>query len=70
MILEALSDAGGIGYLKGQAEKNPAAFLTLVGKVLPMTVNASHSGPDGKPLVTRVIHVYTEDVPQSDDHRG
>lgn len=40
MILEALGEAGGVGYLTGQAEKNPAAFLTLVGKVLPMTVSA------------------------------
>ena len=38
MILGALADAGGQGYLARQAEENPTAFLSLVGKVLPMTV--------------------------------
>lgn len=42
MILTALDNKGGIQYLEEQAEKNPNAFLTLVGKVLPMTVQ----GPD------------------------
>lgn len=41
MVLEALSKAGGAAYLLKQAQTNPNAFLTLVGKVLPMTVNAS-----------------------------
>lgn len=40
MILGALSDAGGQRYLAEQAEKNPQAFMTLVGRVLPMTVSA------------------------------
>ncbi len=44
MILQALSGAGGVAYLQAQAEKSPGAFLTLVGKVLPMQVNASHTG--------------------------
>lgn len=38
MILGALDDAGGRKYLKAQSISNPTAFLTLVGKVLPMTV--------------------------------
>ena len=41
MILGALSDAGGQAYLARQAEANPAAFMTLVGKVLPLDVNAN-----------------------------
>lgn len=41
MILDALEKAGGVSYLLTQAQSNPNAFLTLVGKVLPMTVNAS-----------------------------
>jgi len=45
MILTALDDMGGVQYLKEQAEANPTAFLTLVGKVLPMTVQGS--GDDG-----------------------
>ena len=42
MILTALDEAhedGGIEYLKAQASANPTAFLTLIGKVLPLQVN-------------------------------
>jgi hypothetical protein len=45
MILGALSDAGGQEYLKKQAEGNPGAFLTLIGKVLPMQVTGADGGP-------------------------
>ena len=45
MILTALDESGGVEYLKAQAEANPNAFLTLVGKVLPMTVQGT--GDDG-----------------------
>lgn len=38
MILGALDDAGGQAYLAKQAEANPAAFMTLVGKVLPLQI--------------------------------
>jgi hypothetical protein len=38
MILQALDGAGGISYLQDVADRHPAAFLSLVGKVLPMTV--------------------------------
>ena len=40
MILAALGDAGGVDYLTKQAKENPTAFLTLVGKVLPLQVGA------------------------------
>ncbi len=38
MILQALAQAGGIEYLARRAEDSPAAFLALVGKVLPLQV--------------------------------
>lgn len=38
MVLTALDRAGGINYLQEQAEANPNAFLTLVGKVLPLSI--------------------------------
>lgn len=38
MILEALDKKGGVKYLEKQADEKPAAFLALVGKVLPLTV--------------------------------
>ena len=47
MILTALHEAhddGAVAYLKKQADENPTAFLTLVGKVLPLDVNANMSG--------------------------
>lgn len=53
MILEALDNAGGVAYLAEQAEKNPSAFMTLVGKVLPMQVKAEHSG--GTSLEVRFV---------------
>ena len=50
MVLAALDQAGGVGYLLEQANANPTAFLTLVGKVLPLTV----SGDPENPLVHRI----------------
>lgn len=50
MILEALQKAGGIDYLVTQAKDKPAAFLTLVGKVMPLQVNGA--GDDGEHLVS------------------
>lgn len=44
MVLQALSDIGGVEYLKEQAKANPTAFLTLVGKVLPLQVTGANGG--------------------------
>jgi len=60
MVIQALSEAhadGGIAYLKEQATKNPAAFLTLVGKVIPLQV--AGSGNDGE----HVHRILLEGVP-------
>lgn len=50
MILKALDGAGGVDYLQARAEdpKTASAFLTLIGKVLPMQV----SGIDGAAIKT------------------
>ena len=45
MILAALQGVGGVDYLKSQAEKNPGAFMTLVGQVLPLQVTGEGGGP-------------------------
>jgi hypothetical protein len=52
MILEALDKAGGVEYLLSCAnnEKTQGAFLSLIGKVLPMTITGA--GADGE-------HVFT-----------
>jgi len=47
MIEKALDKAGGVEYLQEQATKNPAAFLTLVGKVVPLQIQ----GDADKPIV-------------------
>lgn len=46
MVLQALTEAGGVKYLVSQAKKsNPAPFMALVGKVLPLTVAGDPSAP-------------------------
>lgn len=51
MILEALQQAGGVDYLVARAKTNPNAFLTLVGKVLPLQV----TGDPDEPLVVKIV---------------
>ena len=47
-ILQALDEAGGEGgavaYLRTQAHSSRNAFLTLVGKVLPLTIKGQIEG--------------------------
>jgi hypothetical protein len=56
MILEALEQAGGVAYLASQAVETPAAFLSLVGKVLPLQL----TGDKDNPVVTRVENVILD----------
>lgn len=54
MILKALDDKGGAKYLARQADENPAAFMTLLGKVLPMTVTGP--GDNGEhTVITEIV---------------
>jgi hypothetical protein len=45
MILGALNDAGGQQYLVEQARENPAAFLRLIGQILPWQVAGDPADP-------------------------
>lgn len=45
MILQALHDEGGVGYLREQSRSNPNAFMGLIGRVLPMTVAGDKDNP-------------------------
>ena len=47
MILQALDKSGGVDYLQARAEdpKTAAAFLSLIGKVLPMTIAGDADNP-------------------------
>lgn len=58
MILGALDAEGGQEYLRTQAREQPAAFMTLLGKVLPTTI----AGDPAAPLqtVTRIEMVPGE----------
>ena len=45
MILQALDEAGGVKYLVTLANETPAAFASLLGKVLPTTITGDPSAP-------------------------
>lgn len=62
MILKALDNAGGVEYLERRANdpKTASAFLTLVGKVLPMQV----TGGDGGPLTVQVVRFADHNPPE------
>lgn len=57
MILKALEGAGGVEYLMERANdpRTASAFLTLVGKVLPMQVTGEDGGPVQFQQIKRVI---------------
>lgn len=44
MIVEALDVAGGVQYLVEKAESHPQAFMSLIGRVLPMQVTGEGGG--------------------------
>lgn len=44
-ILEAFTNAGGVDYLVRQANTNPTAFMTLLGKVLPLQLTGDPENP-------------------------
>jgi hypothetical protein len=52
MILQALDNKGGVAYLEQQADANPNAFLSLIGKVLPMTVQGPGEGGEHSLVIT------------------
>jgi hypothetical protein len=44
-VLQSFETVGGAAYLVEQAKLNPTAYLTLVGKVLPLQVTGESGGP-------------------------
>lgn len=59
MVLEALAGLGGVDYLVERGKENPAAFLTLLGKVIPLQVNGA--GEDGSHKVVHEIRLVALD---------
>jgi hypothetical protein len=47
LIIQALTDVGGVEYLATVAKSHPPAFLSLIGKVMPLQV----TGAEGQPLI-------------------
>ena len=45
LILAALNDAGGQEYLAARAIDQPVAFMSLLGRVLPLQVTGADGGP-------------------------
>lgn len=62
MITAALDQVGGIDYLARQAEENPKAFLSLVGRVIPVQVTGENGG-----ALTVVVRDYTGRKPNGTD---
>jgi hypothetical protein len=56
-IEAAFQGVGGPEYLMRQAEENPQAFMTLLGKIIPAQVQQEITNPDGslKPSVIQII---------------
>ena len=50
-ILEAFEKVGGVDYLCKQAEANPTAFLSLLGRILPTQTELT--GKDGQELIPK-----------------
>jgi hypothetical protein len=63
MILQALSNKGGVTYLEAQADTNPNAFLALVGRVLPLQVQ----GDPDQPLLPTAVQFVIQKQPGSDN---
>ena len=69
MILGALDKVGGLDYLAARAGDNPTAFMSLIGRVLPL----AHAGADGTgPLVIRwkTDETRPESAPHSSKANG
>lgn len=63
-ILEAAEGShkeGTVGYLKVQARDNPTAFMSLLGKVLPMTIQGT--GENG----ALVVHTIERKIVEAGD---
>ena len=63
MILGALEAHGGQEYLEKQALENPVAFMSLIGRVLPLTV----AGDPNNPL--QVVATITRKIISQNDGR-
>jgi hypothetical protein len=61
MILGALDRAGGEEYLVSLATKNPAAFVTLLTKVLPTQVTGDPENPVISAITVQYVRAEGKD---------
>jgi hypothetical protein len=56
-IEAAFQGVGGAEFLMKQAQENPVAFMTLLGKIIPAQVQAEVTNPDGslRPTVIEIV---------------
>ena len=52
-----------VAYLGRQAEENPAAFLGLLGRVLPLQLQNDRDNPD---VITQVVHLIVDTREQAE----
>lgn len=45
LIVQALDQVGGVDYLADVARSHPAAFVSLIGKTMPLQVTGAGGGP-------------------------
>lgn len=50
MLMASLDNVGGQAYFQRQAEENPSAYMTLIGKLIPTEVKNQLTGADGGPV--------------------
>ena len=62
MVLGALDDVGGQQYLAQMSREQPAAFMTLLGKVLPTTL----AGEPSAPILNRIELVAVPPKPREE----
>ena len=55
MILAALDDVGGQAYLAEQANKQPVAFMALLGRIMPTQVTTDSKDPMRFVLIGREV---------------
>ena len=64
LILAALDDVGGAEYLARQALENPASFMSLLGRVLPMQLTGDGGAAVRIEVVTGVTR-HDDEEPDS-----
>ena len=61
MLLASLDAVGGQSYFMRQAEENPNAYMSLIGKIIPAEVKNQITGADGGPVQHSVKVSFGDD---------